>query len=220
MDATPFLPEGVHPTLPQIHQAAQSCKGCPLYANATQAVTAERGDHSLSLARTGTPLLFVGEQPGDQEDQQGHPFVGPAGQLLNKALEAAGIDRSKAAITNAVKHFKWTPSPTGKRRLHAKPTAAEARACRPWLETELSVIKPRVVVCLGATAAQSLLGPAFRITKSRGKPVTGTEWAETVLATYHPSAILRAPDHDSREHQFNELVADLRVAAEAATLSK
>jgi DNA polymerase len=157
--------------------------------------------------------MLVGEQPGDQEDRQGHPFVGPAGQLLDKALAEAGVDRANTIITNAVKHFKWTPSPRGKRRLHKKPTAGEVNACRPWLELEIRVTTPSVIVCLGATAAQSLLGPAFRVTKSRGQVIRDTEWADAVLATYHPSAILRAPDEASRREQYRAFVHDLKTAA-------
>lgn len=215
MDATPFLPSG-KTTLSGLRAAAQSCRGCPLYANATQAVTAERGDHTLTTPRSGVRLLLVGEQPGDQEDLRGRAFVGPAGSLLNKALEAASIDRTAVAITNIVKHFKWMPDARGKRRLHARPTAGEARACKPWLEREIALVKPLTVACLGATAAQSLLGHSFRVTASRGVPQTGTRWARTVVATYHPSAILRAPDHEARNRRFNELVSDLRVAASAA----
>ena len=159
--------------------------------------------------------MLLGEQPGDQEDLQGHPFVGPAGQLLNKALAEAGIDRRQTVITNAVRHFKWTPSPTGKRRLHNKPTMGEVKACRPWLELEIKATTPRVIVCLGATAAQSLLGASFRITRSRGRPIKGTQWAPTVIAAFHPSAILRAPDSNIRKEQFNALVADLKLAASA-----
>jgi len=207
-----FLPDARRPSLPQIHDAAQGCRGCPLYANATQAVTAEVGDHTLKLPRTRPSIMLVGEQPGDQEDLQGHPFVGPAGKLLDKALAEAGIQRKDTIITNAVKHFKWTPDPRGKRRLHSKPSAGEVRACRPWLEKEIELVSPKVIVCLGATASQSLLGASFRITRSRGQPVRSTQWAEAVLATYHPSAILRAPDHQSREHQFGELVIDLKLA--------
>jgi DNA polymerase len=155
--------------------------------------------------------MFVGEQPGDQEDKAGKPFVGPAGQVLNDALEAAGVPRGDAYVTNAVKHFKWEPR--GTRRLHSKPSAREVSACRPWLEAEINIIKPQMIVCLGATAAQSLLGPAFRITKERGNPITGTKWAPWVMATVHPSSILRIPERDLREQAIEDFVKDLKVVA-------
>jgi DNA polymerase len=154
--------------------------------------------------------MLVGEVPGDEEDKTGHPFVGPAGRLLNKALEEAGIDRSTVYTTNVVKHFKWKPS--GKRRLHDKPKASEIAACRPWLDAEISVVRPRILVCLGATAAQALLGRDFRVTKMHGQWVP-SELAEKVLATVHPSSILRAPDPEMRQRQYLEFVADLSVVA-------
>jgi len=153
---------------------------------------------------------LLGEQPGDEEDRQGKPFVGPAGRLLNEALEEAGIARDDVYVTNAVKHFKWTPH--GQRRLHAKPTSREIAACRPWLKAEVRSVEPEIIVCLGATAAQSLMGSAFRITRERGK-ILHAAWAPALLATYHPSAVLRAPDYESREKLRKEVVADLRVAA-------
>jgi DNA polymerase len=156
-------------------------------------------------------VMFVGEQPGDLEDRAGHPFVGPAGKLLDNSLLQAGIDRTRVYVTNAVKHFKFVPIERG-RRLHKKPNAAEIRACHPWLEAEIRVVKPRVIVALGATAAQALLGNQFRVTRDRGKPIP-SEWAEVVVATVHPSAVLRAPD-DARDEARREFVADLeRVAA-------
>jgi DNA polymerase len=177
--------------------------GCDLYKNATQTVF---GEGRVSLSE----VIFVGEQPGDEEDLAGLPFVGPAGRLFDKALVEAGIDRDKTYVTNVVKHFKWKPR--GKRRIHEKPRAAEIRACEPWLAAELEVVKPRVLVCLGATAAQALLGKDFRVTQMRGK------WLESghaglTLATVHPSSILRAPDPQAREEQYAEFVSDLRVVA-------
>jgi DNA polymerase len=153
--------------------------------------------------------MIVGEQPGDQEDRIGQPFVGPAGQLLNELLEAAGIDRSAVFVTNAVKHFKWTPN--GKRRLHAKPGAREVAACRPWLEAEIAAVQPTIVICLGATAAQSLLGRQFRITRQRGQ-LLAAELAPCILATYHPSALLRAATSADRKRIRDELLADLKLA--------
>jgi DNA polymerase len=156
--------------------------------------------------------VFVGEQPGDQEDRQGAPFVGPAGAMLDKALEDAGIPRDDVYVTNAVKHFKWEPR--GKRRIHKKPRASEVKACRPWLEAELRAVKPEIVVCLGATAAQSMLGAQFKLMQNRGKLVV-SPLAEHVVATIHPSAVLRAPDSEGRRQAYESLVADLRVVAKA-----
>jgi uracil-DNA glycosylase len=154
-------------------------------------------------------MVLVGETPGDEEDRQGRPFVGPAGALLDHALESAGIDRSKVFVTNTVKHFKWEPR--GKRRLHSKPSSREIAACRPWLDAELDLIQPRVIVCLGATAAQALMGAAFRVTKQRGEVVQSTHGR--VVATYHPAAILRAPDGETRQQMKDALIDDLRTAA-------
>ena len=193
------------PTLPiaksidQARARADNCEACDLYKHATQTVFGE----GARKAR----ILFVGEQPGDQEDKQGRPFVGPAGKLLATALEQAGIDRSKTYVTNAVKHFKWEPR--GKRRIHKKPNGAEIAACRPWLDTELALLKPKVVVCLGATAAQSLLGRTFRVTQSRGELLQST-LAPHIMATVHPSSILRAPDEESRRREMANFVADLK----------
>lgn len=156
------------------------------------------------------PLMLVGEQPGDREDLAGHPFVGPAGALLDRCLKDAGIDRDAAYVTNVVKHFKWQPR--GKRRIHGKPNAMEIRACRPWLEAEVALVRPKVLVCLGATAAQALLGGHFRVTKSRGTPVP-SPLAPTVVATVHPSALLRAPDPVAREREFALFIDDLRAVA-------
>ena len=190
-----------HPTLASLRRAAAGCRACPLWEGATQAVFGEGGAHA--------PLMLVGEQPGDHEDRAGRPFVGPAGRLLDEALELAGIDRDAAYVTNAVKHFKWEAR--GTRRIHAKPTWAEQQACRPWLEAELAVVRPRVLVCLGATAAQSLLGKGFRVTKERGRLVD-SDLAERVTATIHPSAILRVRDAADRRRELDAFVDDLRVA--------
>ena len=197
--AAASLPQGI--TLPALHEAAAGCKGCHLWQLGTQTVFGE-GPESA-------PLMLVGEQPGDQEDKAGKPFVGPAGRLLDKALAEAGIDRSAAYLTNAVKHFKWQAS--GKRRIHQKPTWAEITACRPWLEAELAVVQPRVLVLLGATAAQSLLGRQFRVTQSRRKLIE-SDLAAAVTATIHPSAILRG-EPDRREAELAAFVDDLRFAA-------
>jgi DNA polymerase len=190
------------PSLKTVRAAAEGCRACDLYKRGTQTVFGEG-------PRRATVML-VGEQPGDAEDVAGHPFVGPAGRLLDRALEEAGIDRTQVYVTNVVKHFKWEPR--GKRRIHAKPNSAEIAACRPWLDTEIALVKPRVLVCLGATAAQALLGRAFKVTQQRGRFVS-SELAPRVLATVHPSAILRAPDDDARHQEFNRFVADLRTVA-------
>jgi DNA polymerase len=198
--AAPFVPEP--PTLPRLREAVQECRGCPIWRDATQAVFGEGGAHAA--------VMLVGEQPGDQEDREGRPFVGPAGRVLDEALEAAGIDRAATYVTNAVKHFKWEAR--GKRRIHAKPTWSETAACRPWLEAELAVVQPRVLVCLGATAAQSLLGKQFRVTKQRGAWVD-SDLADFVTATIHPSAILRQRDADARRAELARFVDDLRTVA-------
>jgi len=189
----------------QLKEAALSCRGCELWANATQTVFGE--------GRESSKLMLVGEQPGDQEDLQGKPFVGPAGRLLEKGLEEAGIDRRRVYVTNAVKHFRWTRR--GKRRLHEKPNAGQVRACRPWLEAEIEVVKPQVIVLLGATAAQSVMGPAFRVSKQRGE-VLSSPFGVPVLATVHPSSILRATDEESRDAALAAFIADLKVAARHA----
>jgi uracil-DNA glycosylase family protein len=198
--AADFLPRKL--TLTALKRAAAGCKGCSLYRNATQTVFGEGPAHAR--------LMLVGETPGDQEDLQGRPFVGPAGRLLDEALVEAGLIRGEVYVTNAVKHFKWEPR--GKRRLHKKPTARETAACRPWLNAELQVAKPRVVVCLGATAAQALLGRNFRVSRQRGQAVEMPDGMKA-LATHHPSAILRAPDQAARHRMREELAADLMVAA-------
>ena len=198
--AADFLPAKLE--LSALKRASKHCEGCDLYLHATQTVFGE----GPKTAR----MMLVGEQPGDQEDLSGKPFVGPAGRLLDESLEAAGIARDLVYVTNAVKHFKWTPQ--GKRRLHGKPSSREIGACRPWLEAEVQVIEPQLMVCLGATAAQALLGKAFRITKQRGQ-LLSSEWAPQVLATYHPSAVLRAPDKERRDEMRREFVDDLKIAA-------
>ncbi|MBW3593553.1 MAG: UdgX family uracil-DNA binding protein [Actinobacteria bacterium] len=188
--------------MPKLRDAAAGCTACDLWRTGTQTVFGE--------GAVASEVMFVGEQPGDQEDLQGRPFVGPAGRVLDEGMVEAGIDRGKAYVTNAVKHFKWEPR--GKRRIHQKPNAAEMAACRPWLEAELAVVRPRVLVPLGATAAQSLLGRQFRVTKQRGIPIE-SEIAPYVLATVHPSSILRAPDEEARREAYADFVADLREVA-------
>ena len=198
--AWPLVPDD--PTLDDLVAAAAGCRACDLWKTGTQTVFGEGPAEAV--------VMFVGEQPGDQEDLAGKPFVGPAGRLLDKAMVDAGIDRSQAYVTNAVKHFKWEPR--GKRRIHAKPSWSEVAACRPWLDAEIELVRPRVVVCLGATAAQALLGKQFRVSRQRGELVP-SPLAEYVTATVHPSSILRARDED-RELQLAEFVADLRRVAE------
>jgi len=187
------------PTLARLREAAAGCKACDLWERGTQTVFGA-GAHPARV-------LFVGEQPGNDEDLAGQPFVGPAGRLLDKALAEAGIDRSQTYVTNVVKHFKWEPR--GKRRIHAKPNAQEVRACRPWLDAEIAVVKPEVIVCLGATAAQSLLGAAFRVSQRRGEVMPST-LAPKVIATVHPSSILRAPDDETRRVETRRFVDDLK----------
>jgi DNA polymerase len=198
--AAPLVPETA--SLPKLREAAVACKACDLWKTGTQTVFGE-GARSAEI-------VFVGEQPGDKEDLAGRPFVGPAGRVLDDALEAAGIDRSLAYVTNAVKHFKWVGR--GKRRIHQKPNWSEMAACRPWLEAELAAVKPKVLVPLGATAAQSLLGRQFRVTKQRGVPVE-SDLAPYVVATVHPSSILRQETEDERVAAMQDLVADLKVVA-------
>jgi uracil-DNA glycosylase len=196
-----FIPP--KPTLTKLWQAAQECRACELYKLGTQAVLGE-GPRQAAI-------LFIGEQPGDQEDLAGRPFVGPAGRVLDEALAEVGIPRKEVFVTNAVKHFKWEPR--GKRRIHQKPTLGEVKACRPWLETELALVRPKVIVCLGATAAQSLLGPQFRITRDHGL-FFETPWTPWTTATLHPSAILRMPDAEKRLAARQQLLDDLRKVAE------
>ena len=188
-----------------MREAAKDCDACHLYKRATQTVFGE-GPKSATM-------MLVGEQPGDYEDVAGKPFVGPAGKIMDQALEEAGIDRSKVYVTNAVKHFKWEPR--GKRRIHKKPNSREIAACRPWLEAELRLVKPTLLVCLGATAAQAIFGPSFRVTRERGK-VLSSKFAPKVLATVHPSSLLRQPDEESRLREYKRFVLDLRAAVRAA----
>lgn len=195
--------------LEELRRQAADCTGCDLYRNATQTVFGE--------GAVNAEVMLVGEQPGDQEDRQGRPFVGPAGRMLDQGLSDAGIDRGRAFVTNTVKHFRWTPGGRGgKVRIHKKPTAEQIKACRPWLEAELEVVRPKVVVCLGATAAQALLGRTFRVTTQHGQWV---EWPYEPLATatVHPSSILRAPDDDARRLAYAGFVDDLRVVSAALT---
>jgi uracil-DNA glycosylase len=199
--AADFLPRRC--TLPQLRDAAKTCRGCQLYCNATQTVFGE--------GPAVAAVMLIGEQPGDQEDRSGRPFVGPAGKLLDEIMEQAGISRDEVYLTNAVKHFKFEPR--GKRRIHAKPSAREVKACRPWLEAEIQVVKPRIIVALGATASQSLLGTSFRLTQRRGEFITGTPWAEHLLATMHPSALLRIPDDELRRRAQSDFLNDLRLVA-------
>jgi DNA polymerase len=197
--AAPLVPDG---PLDEVRDAAQGCKACDLWKSGTQTVFGEGGK--------GSTVMFVGEQPGNDEDLAGRPFVGPAGRVLDRALDEAGIDRTLAYVTNAVKHFKWTPR--GKRRIHQKPNWTEMNACRPWLEAEIDRVQPQVVVALGATAAQTLLGRDFRVTKQRGVPVD-SPLAPVVVATVHPSSILRAGDDAAREAAMADFVDDLREVA-------
>jgi len=198
-----------HPTLEKLQASARGCKACDLWLRGTQTVFGE----GARRAR----VMFVGEQPGDKEDLEGRPFVGPAGALLDKALVEAGIDRRQTYVTNAVKHFKWEPR--GKRRIHKKPNSIEISACRPWLDAEIDIVKPEVVVCLGATAAQALLGRAFRVTQQRGQLFQYRD-AVQIMATVHPSSILRAPDEDSRHREMQLFVKDLRVIAKSTDIQK
>jgi DNA polymerase len=191
-------------SLTTLERAAKTCTACHLFRNATQTVFGE--------GAKGATLMLLGEQPGDQEDLAGKPFVGPAGKILDRALKEAGIDHGEVYVTNTVKHFKWEPR--GKRRIHKKPNSREIAACRPWLEAELRVVRPGLLVCLGATAAQAVFGPAFRVTRERGK-VLESELAPKVVATVHPSSLLRQPDEESRDREYKLFVADLRAAVKA-----
>ncbi len=189
-------------SIPTVRAAAEGCRACDLWKRGTQTVFGEGPKKAA--------LMLVGEQPGDQEDLAGHPFVGPAGKLLDRALAEAGIDRSTVYVTNVVKHFKWEPR--GKRRIHKKPNAGEITACRPWLETEIALVKPRAIVCLGATAAQALLGKGFKVTTHRGALVI-SPLAPLVMATVHPSSLLRAPDDETRQRETQRFIQDLRAIA-------
>jgi DNA polymerase len=197
------------PDLEELREAAAECTACPLYKNATQTVFGEGPDRAQ--------IMFVGEQPGDSEDLAGHPFVGPAGKLLDRCIKEAGIDRRRAYVTNAVKHFKWVPR--GTRRIHNKPNSMEIAACFPWLEAEIAAVKPKIVVALGATAAQALFGKAFRVTRERGKLVP-SRFAPYAMATVHPSSLLRAPDEETRHREMRLFVEDLKKAAALLRSSK
>ena len=199
--AADFLP--ARRTLPALRRAAAGCRGCHLWKVGTQTVFGE--------GASSATIMIVGEQPGDQEDRAGHPFVGPSGRLLDSALERAGLDRKDAYVTNAVKHFKWVPDPSGKRRIHKTPGSSEIRACHPWLEQEIAVLEPRIILALGATAARALFGPTFRVTVQRGKALS-TPLAEAGFATVHPSAVLRAPS-DLRQDAEKAFVGDLKKVA-------
>ena len=201
-DATTLASSGK--TIAELRQVAVHCKGCDLWKHATQTVFGEGAYHAR--------VMLVGEQPGDQEDRQGHPFVGPAGKLLDEALESAGIHRADVYVTNVVKHFKWSPAERGKRRIHKKPRYSEIYACRPWLDAELRVVKPEILVCLGATAARALLGTKFSVMRQRGQLVE-SPLAPYALATVHPSSILRAPDDSTRRSQRRDFIHDLENVA-------
>jgi uracil-DNA glycosylase family protein len=200
MDAAPVPAD---PTLPRLHSAAQTCRACELWADATQAVLGE--------GTTPADAMLIGEQPGDREDVEGAPFVGPAGRMLDRGLADAGVDPARVYVTNVVKHFRWRAK--GKRRIHQKPDAVHVAACRPWLDAELALVRPRVLVCLGATAAQALVGRHVRVTRDRGRPLE-SPLAPCVIATVHPSSLLRAPDEAARRAAYEQFVADLRVVAE------
>ena len=204
LDSYPPAPVPAHPTLPKLREAARTCRACDLWKRGTQTVFGEGSPHAR--------VMFVGEQPGDREDVDGKPFVGPAGRMLDRALVEAGIERSEVYVTNVVKHFKYTMR--GKRRIHQRPDREEIAACRPWLEAELGQVKPRVLVCLGATAAKALLGPKFKVTQQRGEFVE-SELAPLATGTVHPSSVLRAPDEEARHRAYQDFVEDLRIVASA-----
>ena len=190
--------------MPKLRDAAMTCRGCHLWTLGTQTVFGEGPKDAR--------VMIVGEQPGDQEDRAGHPFVGPSGKLLDRALEEAGIERGDVYVTNAVKHFKWERGEKGARRIHKKPNDAEIRACHPWLEEEIRLVQPQVVVCLGATAAQAIMGKAFRVTKERGRAVKAPSGG-VVIATVHPSSVLRAPDPETRAQAERDFLADIKKVA-------
>lgn len=205
--AADFFPD--RKSLKAFREAAADCKGCELWERGTQTVFGEGARHA--------EVMFVGEQPGNEEDLTGHPFVGPAGRLFNDALEEAGIDRRRTYVTNVVKHFKWEPR--GKRRIHKKPNAREISACRPWLEAEINLVKPNVIVCLGATAAQALLGPKFKVSKQRGQFIEST-LAPYIMTTVHPSSILRTPDDETRRVEMRRFINDLKRLAGVLSKTK
>jgi uracil-DNA glycosylase family protein len=202
--AEPLVPP--RPSLPKLRDAAADCKACDLWRTGTQTVFGE--------GKSSATVMFIGEQPGDKEDLSGRPFVGPAGGLLDRALEEAGIDRKQVYVTNVVKHFKWEPR--GKRRIHKKPNAVEIQACRPWLDAELRVVKPRAIICLGSTAAQAVIGPKFKVSIQRGQFVE-SDLAEFVTATVHPSSILRAPTDEARRAETKRFIDDLKKIRAAIT---
>jgi uracil-DNA glycosylase family protein len=193
-----------HTSLADLRRAASGCKACDLWKTGTQTVFGE--------GKSSAAVMMVGEQPGDQEDRTGRPFVGPAGRILDQALAEAGIDRAEVYVTNVVKHFKWSPAERGKRRIHKKPRYSEIQACRPWLDSELDAVRPKVLVCLGASAAQALLGKDFRVTRDRGRLIP-SDLAANVIATVHPSSILRAQDDESRRLQLEAFIKDLKQVA-------
>ncbi len=203
-ESYPPAPVPLHPSLPKLRDASKDCRACDLWKRGTQTVFGEGAAHAR--------VMFVGEQPGDKEDLEGRPFVGPAGLILDKALDEAGIDRTQVYVTNAVKHFKWEPR--GKRRIHKKPNSLEVAACRPWLDAEIEVVRPEVIVCLGATAAQALLGNKFRVTQRRGEMIPSL-LGPLITATVHPSSILRAPDDEARHREMRLFVADMKKIAAA-----
>jgi uracil-DNA glycosylase family protein len=203
-NATPFVPDSR--SLSVLQKAVQHCRGCDLYQNATQAVFGELRSEA-DVKKPNVAIMMIGEQPGDQEDKRGLPFVGPAGKLLDKCLEEVGIDRKKVYVTNAVKHFRWEPR--GKLRIHKKPSMKQINACKPWLQAELEAVRPELIVCLGATAAQSLLGPKFRITQLHGK-LQQVDSLPPIIATLHPSAILRASTDEDRERDTKLFLEDMR----------
>jgi DNA polymerase len=205
--AAEFFP--TRKSIKAFRDAAADCKACDLWKRGTQTVFGEGSRRA--------EILFVGEQPGNEEDLTGHPFVGPAGRLLNDALAEAGIDRAQTYVTNVVKHFKWEPR--GKRRIHKKPNAGEIAACRPWLEAEIALVKPTIIVCLGATAAQALLGSKFRVSKQRGHFIEST-LAPYIMATVHPSSILRAPDDETRHLEKRRFIEDLKQLARVLSKNK
>jgi DNA polymerase len=198
-------------TIAALRAAARDCKACDLWKTGTQTVFGE--------GPSKAQIMFIGEQPGDQEDRLGHPFVGPAGKLLDRALEQAGVDHSKVYLTNVVKHFKWVAAARGKKRIHKKPRYSEINACRPLLEAELRVVKPHILVCLGSTAAQALLGRTFSVTRQRGQLIP-SPLAPFTMATVHPSSILRAPDENARHQQMQAFINDLKIVAELARKAK
>jgi uracil-DNA glycosylase len=205
--ASPFVPE--NRSLAVLREAVQHCQGCDIYRHATQAVFGQMEASSSDSGGLNARMMMIGEQPGDREDKEGQPFVGPAGRLLDQCLEDAGIDRKTVYVTNTVKHFKWEPR--GKVRIHKKPSSSEIFACRPWLDAELETVRPALIVCLGAVAAQSLLGSRFKVTESHGT-IQQVEKLPPILATFHPASILRALKDEERHRQTVVLISDLRIA--------